>query len=559
MITGAFPKGLAMPVLQQLDAAGAFVNNQALHDFLRANSTQNAAGDELLLFSPSEQWLRMFIGWGFANGTITSAGAAAPVAPHIGYLWLQRAGLEGTDPEIKPLEVIKQWDGSAYVEPTPELMAEAYQHLAGSSGSGCQNGLCGCDLELGGAPTIVEYSDGTEGYLTGQWVSKDGIVRRSRTGTVASPNYVDPDHGNAAVQSAHWEFNYTEEEIAEEVRKANCTLLDALVYLFTESGQAFKEPFGGIPTEAFYKAVSLIVGNLESDASIELGGGDAGDSGDAGQLRIHIQQSTPQFASGAGNAADPQVIHPDAIAADIAGSGIAYNATTKKLDAALVHNATGTTANATSGAGTTASPLTARQATDALTGVVELTGSAQMPAEKTRDDSALTPAGAAKLVGYLKPVASTGALNAAQLSADAIEVPMFSNFSCNAGTRGAPRFTVPVAGGESCAIDLGALPYLPSDYAVPSLPAGWGSGIGATFAATACTSVPGGMYVLTPHGSDTTSAHAVCITEGSNGCVKITQDVNNVYFGYATSTTAPFGKLAALMLAGVGVTWTKVA
>lgn len=456
-----------MPVLQQLDAAGAFVNNQALHDFLRANSTQNAAGDELVIFSPSEQWLRMFIGWGFANGTITSAGAAAPAAPHIGYLWLQRAGLEGTDPEIKPLEVIKQWDGSAYVEPTPALMAEAYQHLAGSSGSGCQNGLCGCDLELGGAPTIVEYSDETEGYLTGQWVSKDGIVRRSRTGTVASPNYVDPDHGNAAVQSAHWEFNYTEEEIAEEVRKANCTLLDALVYLFTESGQAFKEPFGGIPTEAFYKAVSLIVGNLESDASIELGGGDAGDSGDAGQLRIHIQQSTPQFASGAGNAADPQVIHPDAIAADIAGSGIAYNAITKKLDAALVHNATGTTANATSGAGTTASPLTARRATDALTGVVELTGSAQMPAEKTRDDSALTPAGAAKLVGYLKPVAVSGALSAAQQSADAIEVPMFSNFSCTGGTNGAPKWTMPVAGSATgCEIDLGAYggggsPYTP--------------------------------------------------------------------------------------------------
>ena len=169
---------------------------------------------------------------------------------------------------------------------------------------------------------------------------------------------------------------------------------------------------------------------------------------------------------GNSDAATPFRVNYPVVAGELAGSGVAANA--GKLDAALVHNATGTTANASSGAGTTASPVAIRQATDALTGVVELTGSAQMPAEKTRDDSALTPAGASKLVGYIKPVASTGALNAAQLSADAIEVPMLENFSCNAGTRGAPSFTVPVAGGGSCAIDLGALPYRPNDWTPPA-------------------------------------------------------------------------------------------
>ena len=173
---------------------------------------------------------------------------------------------------------------------------------------------------------------------------------------------------------------------------------------------------------------------------------------------------------GNSNTATPFRVNYPVVAEALAGSGVAANA--GKLDAALVHNATGTTANATSGAGTTASPLTARQATDALTGVVELTGSAQMPAEKTRDDSALTPAGAAKLVGYIKPVASTGVLNATQLSADAIEVPMLSDFSCNGGTRGAPRFTVPVAGGGTCSIDLGNLPY----YSVDNPPPGGDSG-----------------------------------------------------------------------------------
>ena len=175
---------------------------------------------------------------------------------------------------------------------------------------------------------------------------------------------------------------------------------------------------------------------------------------------------------GDSDAATPFRVNYPVVAGALAGSGVAANA--GKLDAALVH----APGSSSSGAGTTSSPLNVPAATvvpvatDSVQGKVELTGSAQMPAEKTRDDSALTPAGAAKLVGYIKPVASTGALNAAQLSADAIEVPMFSDFSCNAGTRGAPRFTVPVAGGGSCAIDLGNLPY----YSVDNAPPGGDSG-----------------------------------------------------------------------------------
>ena len=170
---------------------------------------------------------------------------------------------------------------------------------------------------------------------------------------------------------------------------------------------------------------------------------------------------------GNSDAATPFRVNYPVVAAALAGSGVAANA--GKLDAALVH----ASGSSSSGAGTAASPLnvpaapaapTVPVATDSVQGKVELTGSAQMPAEKTRDDSALTPAGASKLVGYIKPVASTGALNAAQLSADAIEVPMFSNFSCNGGTGGAPRYDVPIAGGGACAIDLGALPYRPNTW-----------------------------------------------------------------------------------------------
>ena len=170
---------------------------------------------------------------------------------------------------------------------------------------------------------------------------------------------------------------------------------------------------------------------------------------------------------GNSNAATPFRVNYPVVAGALAGSGVVANA--GKLDAALVH----APGSASSGAGTTSSPLNVPAApvvpvaTDSVQGKVELTGSAQMPAEKTRDDSALTPAGAAKLMGYIKPVASTGALNAAQLSADAIEVPMFSNFSCTGGTGGAPKWTMPVAGGGTCDIDLGAYgtssPYAPGE------------------------------------------------------------------------------------------------
>ena len=134
----------------------------------------------------------------------------------------------------------------------------------------------------------------------------------------------------------------------------------------------------------------------------------------------------------------------------------------------LVHNAAGANGGASSGAGTTASPLTIRVATNSVTGIAYATRATNIPTDMNRDDSDISPAAVKKMLRYIKPVASASGLNAEQLSADAIEVPMFSNFSCNAGTRGAPRFTVPVAGGGSCAIDLGNLPYYSVDNPPPS-------------------------------------------------------------------------------------------
>ena len=130
----------------------------------------------------------------------------------------------------------------------------------------------------------------------------------------------------------------------------------------------------------------------------------------------------------------------------------------------LEHNAAGASGGASSGDGTTASPLTIRIATNSVTGVAYATRATNIPTDMNRDDSDISPAAAKKMMQFIKPVASPSGLNAEQLSTNAIEVPMLSNFSCNAGTRGAPRFTVPVAGGGSCAIDLGNLPYRPNDW-----------------------------------------------------------------------------------------------
>ena len=122
----------------------------------------------------------------------------------------------------------------------------------------------------------------------------------------------------------------------------------------------------------------------------------------------------------------------------------------------LEHNAAGANGGASSGAGTTASPLTIRIATNSVTGIAYATRATNIPTDMNRDDSDISPAAVKKMLQFIKPVASASGLNAEQLSADAIEVPMFSNFSCTGGTGGAPKWTMPVAGGGTCDIDLGA-------------------------------------------------------------------------------------------------------
>lgn len=132
----------------------------------------------------------------------------------------------------------------------------------------------------------------------------------------------------------------------------------------------------------------------------------------------------------------------------MAGSGLRENA--GQLEADLVVSAP------LSGKGRTGDPLQISDATPTAKGIVELTGTAQIPADLTDNDNALTPAAAVELLGYIKPVGVTGALNAEQTSANAIEVPMFSNVSCTGGTGGSPKFSIPMEGGGECVVDVGA-------------------------------------------------------------------------------------------------------
>lgn len=137
----------------------------------------------------------------------------------------------------------------------------------------------------------------------------------------------------------------------------------------------------------------------------------------------------------------------NAVASALDGDGTRANA--GHIDADLVVDAP------LSGAGRSDSHLKVATATADAVGVVELTGAAQIPAEANRDDDAITPAGVSKLLKGIKPVGSTGGASAEQ-NAHGIEVPMLHNVSCTGGTRGSPTFTIPMAGGGQCVVDVGA-------------------------------------------------------------------------------------------------------
>ena len=142
-------------------------------------------------------------------------------------------------------------------------------------------------------------------------------------------------------------------------------------------------------------------------------------------------------------------VDTNVLAAALDGDGTRDN--NGKIDVDLVVDAP------LSGAGRSDSRLKVAAATNTAAGVMPHTGTANIPADMDRDGSGISPAAVKKMIGYIKPVGVSGALDTSQLSDDAIEVPMLSGVNCTGGTNGNPKFTIPMENGGKCDIDLGAL------------------------------------------------------------------------------------------------------
>lgn len=176
--------------------------------------------------------------------------------------------------------------------------------------------------------------------------------------------------------------------------------------------------------------------------------------------------------------ATPFAINETQLAINMAGSGL--SAASGEFELNIQSDAP------ISGKGTAADKLKVAAATPTAVGVVALTAAAEIPANANNDTDALTAAAALKLLKGIKPVGSTEGASAEQ-NAFGIEVPMLYNVSCNGGTGGSPKFTIPMAGGGSCVVDVGAWG---GDTKVPS-------GTIVASNAAGCVRLPGnGAYLI---------------------------------------------------------------
>lgn len=189
--------------------------NQKLYEHLLEMSSDNGSLDELMMFNPTDLFLRVMIENNLIDGTI---GNTAPVNPNLGSVWLKRATL-GTAPMIATPAELKQFDGTNWVTPNYELTYKAIAQKVSEWDSSCT---------FDHRPTFVNYHDTAEGYLVGQWVVKNGIYSMSKTGTPSSLNYVDPDLANITVRETNWRYRLTEAEFCEETAKALHSLVSAL-------------------------------------------------------------------------------------------------------------------------------------------------------------------------------------------------------------------------------------------------------------------------------------------------------------------------------------------
>lgn len=273
-----------------------------------------------------------------------------------------------------------------------------------------------------------------------------------------------------------------------------------------------------------------------------------GDGSAATPLSIDAKVSSP--ITGNGDVATPLDIDENALAGSMAGSGIRNN--NGDFEADLVVNAPLT------GKGRTGLPLDVNSATASAEGVVSLTDSTELPTDINSDTTALTPKALEKRLKYLKPVASSGAMNAEQLSASAIKIPFLQNFTCDGGTNGKPKFDIPKEDGTFCNIDLGALG---SSSSSSGIPAGFFEDIGMIVPnGSGCTTVKNGIYDYVYEG--VTMARAIITNSGGGSCAYYKVRMDGEYGGEVVSTNpggAPCGRLyTSPSTSFPGGRWVKV-
>lgn len=230
-------KGFTVAVLQQI-INGAKTPNTNLHNNLIKQSTKNQNGADLVYLSISEAVIRSLFDNNLLSGELSET---EPVAKHIGYIWLKPA-TSSNPPMITNNEEVKVWDGSAYVDSTPELIAKGFENLHGAAQQQAQTPPC--------SPTSSEIKayldsaliddENSDGYIAGDMVkTPDGMYHFSKTGDSANLNYVDPNTALTAY-STNWDGAYTEQEVTDKFNLDNalqvCDIIELLANWVNPNG-----------------------------------------------------------------------------------------------------------------------------------------------------------------------------------------------------------------------------------------------------------------------------------------------------------------------------------
>lgn len=269
------PTKVSLLALVTIDDDGNRVNNQELYETLLAASGQakigGTVGKSLMLMSVSEIPSRGVVGT-FMAGEITPKGATPPVAPFIGYAWLQRAQwTDKSKPLIDVTEILKMWDGTAYVDASPELAAKGIMNASGIEYPPCKESVLGS--AYGGV--VVQAPPADDNYVAGKWYADGLMYRRAKTTTAINPSAT----GNAG-HAAAWSNAYTMQQLHQGLQSAYCTFFSTWRNAMVEAGQTQSGDFGSWASSAGKNTIAYYVHSiLEAETTAGIKVWELGDSG----------------------------------------------------------------------------------------------------------------------------------------------------------------------------------------------------------------------------------------------------------------------------------------